>query len=72
MNAAMLVDDAGIVVEDRVELRLLADCFDHRTHQERQDGKFRAVRPLLLVQCGAQLFERGDVDFLDIGDVRYA
>ena len=36
MDAAVLVDDAGLVVEQRVEVRLVGDRLDHRPHQERQ------------------------------------
>src|SRR5690606_12412726 len=68
----MAVDDAGIVVEDRVDLRLLGNRLHHRAHQERQDRQFRAVSVALGVEAGAQFLERLDTDFLDIGDVRDA
>ena len=72
MDGAVPVDDAGLVVEQRVDAGLVGDRLDHRPHQERQQGQLRPVGALLLVQRGAQFLERGDVDLLDIGDVRDA
>ena len=53
-------------------LGLLGDRLDHRPHQEGQQRQLRPVGALLLVERGAQFLERGDVDLLDIGDVRDA
>ena len=41
MDAAMLVDDAGLVVEQRVDAGLVGDRLDHRPHQERQQRQLR-------------------------------
>ena len=66
------MEDAGFVVEDRVDAWLFGDRLDDRAHQERQQGQLGLVGALVLVERGAQVFERGDVDLLDIGDVRNA
>ena len=41
-------------------------------HQERQDGQLRPLLAVLLVELGAQSLDLGDVDLLDVGEVRDA
>ncbi len=64
--------DPGVVVERSVEVGLLSQRARGRAHQEPEHCQPRLPRPLLLVERGAQLFERLNVDFLDIGDMRDA
>ena len=72
MDAAVAVDGLGLVVVVRVDLREVGDRLDQRLHQERQQGQLRAVAACPGVERRAQLLERGDVDLLDIGEVRDA
>lgn len=58
-----------LVVEQRVHARLFGDRLDHSPHQERDQRQLGPIGALLLVERGAQLLQRGDVHFLDIGDV---
>src|SRR3954465_6954018 len=69
MHAAVLMNDAGLVVETCVEAWVLADCAHHRMHQEWQGREFW-LAGRARVQLLAQLFERCDVDFFDISEVR--
>jgi hypothetical protein len=74
MHAAILADDAGIVVIERIQLRLLGNGPDHGTHEEGQQRQLRpfrsnAARRFLLVEAGAQFFQRRDVNLFHIGDV---
>ena len=66
----MLVDDPRLVVEQRVQLRLLGDRLTIARIRNGSSVSLGWVRTLLLVEGGAQFLERGDVDLLDIGDVR--
>ena len=64
-------EELGLVVERRVEVRLVGDGEDDRPHQERQQGQARRVG-MGVVQRAAQLVDRADVDLVDVGDVRDA
>ena len=44
MHGAVAGDDAGIVVERRIDARLLGNRLDQRPHQEGQDRQLRLVR----------------------------
>ena len=72
MHRAIAGDDAGVVVEVRVDLRIVGDCEHHRAHDERQQGELRLIFAARFVQEGAQLFEFGDIDFFDVREVRNA
>src|SRR5262245_65131553 len=69
MDAGVAPDDAPLVVMVRVDLWQLPDRLDHSAHKERQD---REARPISFfnVEFGAEILESGDVNLLDIGDVR--
>ena len=69
MHAGVLTHDAGLVVEERIEIGLLGDRPHHGAHQERQERQLRLVVPLLLVERRAELLKLADIDLLDIGDV---
>ena len=43
MDAGVLVDDARLVVEVRVDLRLFPDRLDHGAHEERQERELRLI-----------------------------
>ena len=68
MHAAVAMQDARLVVVERVDLRLLGDRLDHRAHEEGQHRELGLVGTARLVERGAQILERRDVDFLDISD----
>ena len=72
MHAGMLMQDTRFVVEMRIQAGLLRDSAHHRAHQEGQQGQPRLVRALPSVQRRPKLFERSDVDLLNVGDVRDA
>ena len=61
-----------VVVVVRVDLREVGDRLDDREHEERQHGQFRPLLGRAGVERGAQLLERGHVDFLDVGKMRDA
>ncbi len=64
--------DALRVVVPRVELREGPDGEHDGAHQERQHGEVPARAAPFGVQPCAQRFELGDVDFLDVGEMRDA
>ena len=70
MDAGVLMEDARFVVEERVQVRLVGDRLAPSRASGTAAASARLGRPLLLVERGAQLLERGDVDLFDIGDVR--
>ena len=59
MNAAMTFEGLRLVVIERVHLGKVGDRLDQRLHQERHQREPRAIRAVLGVQGGAQLFQRG-------------
>ena len=67
VDGAVPLDDAVLVVEPGVHLRVVADGDDDGAHQERQHRQPRCA--VTSVHLGAQLVERGDVDLLDVGEV---
>ena len=72
MHCAVAGDDVGVVVEVRVDLRIVGDREHHRAHDERQQRELRLIFAASFVQEGAQLFKFGDIDFLDVREVRNA
>ena len=50
MDAAAPMDDTRIVVEQRIEVRLIGYGPHHGPHQEWKQGKLGPVRPLLLLR----------------------
>ena len=53
VDAAVAMDHTGLVVVNRVQLRLFGDRLDHRAHQERQERELGPVGALRGVQRGA-------------------
>ncbi len=72
VHGAMARHDAGLVVEGGVDLRKFAHRQHHGAHQQRQQRQAPALGAPLLVQRRAQGLDFGDVDFLDIAEVRDA
>ena len=72
MHGAVARDDAGVVIEARVDARVLVQREHDRACQQRQQRQAAARLAMELVQLGAQGLELGDVDLLDIGEVRNA
>ena len=73
MHAAVLVQHARLVVIARVELRLPATALTIARIRNGSSVSFgRSSACGCALSARAQLFERGDVDFLDIGEVRDA
>ncbi|MNV93676.1 hypothetical protein D3C71_1883920 [compost metagenome] len=72
MRGAVAGDHLGIVVVACIELREVAQGDHQRTDQERQQGQLAARGAMFGVEVDAQGFEVGDVDLLDIAEVRDA
>ena len=72
MRRAKASDDLGFVVVAYVDLREIAQGYDHRPYQKRQQGQLAAAFAPLLIELGTQFFECCDVHFLDIAEVRRA
>src|SRR5215204_731342 len=72
MHAGLLVQDTRFVVKMSINAGLLRDSAHHRSHKEGQQGQLRLVRALPSVQPRPKLFERSDVDLLNVGYVRNA
>ena len=72
MHGAVSGDNAGLVVEARVDLRKIAQRDHHCANQQRQHGQAATRFGPAPVQLRAQFFQLGDVDFLDIAEMRNA
>ncbi len=72
VHRAVARDHAGFVVEARIDLREVAQREHHRADQQRQRRELAARIAVTAVQFGAQRFELGHVDFLDVAEVRNA
>ena len=72
VHRAIAGDDAGIVVEARVDLRKFAHRQHDRARQQRQQREAAALGTPLRVQPRAQRLQLGDVDLFDVGEVRDA
>ena len=72
MDGAEARDDVVFVVVMSVDLREFADRLDDPKDEKRQQGQLRPLFRGAGVERGAQLLERGDVDLLDIGEMRDA
>src|SRR5690606_34004011 len=72
VNAGVGGQDAALVVVVGVDGRLVAQGHDHGAGDEGQDVQLGLVRLAVGVEVGAELLEGGDVDLLDIGNVRDA
>ena len=70
MHRAEALDDLVIVVVMRIDLRMVGDRPDGRQHEKGQHRQLRPHLRRMYVERGAQLLERGDVDLLDIGEMR--
>ena len=70
MHRAEARDDVVLVVVMGVDLREFGDRLDDPEDEERQQSQFRPLFRRARVERGAQLLERGDVDLLDIGEMR--
>ena len=70
VHGAVPHDHVALGVEPGVALRVLLEHARQRRDQERQVGERRGARRQPSVQVLAQRLELGDVDFLDVGEVR--
>jgi hypothetical protein len=69
MDRIEAVDDAGLIVKMGIDLRKIRQGPHQRPHQEGQHGELVALAEIFLVEMLAQLFQRGDVDLFDIGEM---
>ena len=70
VHSAEAGDDVVVVVVMGVDLREFGDRLDDGEHEERQQGELRPLFGRARVEGSAQFLERGDVDLLDIREMR--
>ena len=70
MHRVVQRQHAGLVVEAGVDLREVGHRAHDRADGQRQRREFAALHRVLAVQFLAQRHHLGDVDFLDVGEVR--